>query len=61
MLIMLVIALISYRKLKFEAELKAMNWLIKWEDIRSEMQPMSGHILSTVILINFLLCISEIN
>ena len=44
MAIMLIIALISYRKLKFEAELKAMNWLIKWEDIRSEMQP-SGHII----------------
>jgi hypothetical protein len=34
---MLVIAIILYRKLKFEAELKAMNWLIKWEDIRQEL------------------------
>ena len=39
MIFMLVIALISYRKLKFEAELKAMNWLIKWEEIRAEMIP----------------------
>jgi hypothetical protein len=49
MAIMLIIALISYRKLKFEAELKAMNWLIKWEDIRSEMQPMSGNIITNVL------------
>jgi hypothetical protein len=42
MVFMLLVSLISYRKLKFEAELKAMNWLIKWEDIRSEMLPLNG-------------------
>lgn len=39
MIIMLVISFISYRKLKFEAELKAMNWLIKWEDVKVELSP----------------------
>lgn len=33
MIIMLTIGIVLYRKAQFEAELNAMNWLIKWEDV----------------------------
>ncbi len=33
MCIMLIIGIIFYRRAQFEAELNAMNWLIKWEDV----------------------------
>lgn len=33
MLIMCTIGIVAYRRAKFEAELNAMSWLIKWEDV----------------------------
>ena len=33
MFIMFVIGIVYYRRAQFEAELNAMNWLIKWEDV----------------------------
>ncbi len=33
MFIMLVIGIVYYRRAQFEAELTAMNWLIKWEEV----------------------------
>lgn len=37
MLIMITIGVIAYRRAQFEAELKAMNWMIKWEDVSRSM------------------------
>lgn len=37
MVIMITIVIILYRRAKFEAELNAMNWVIKWEDVSSSM------------------------
>jgi hypothetical protein len=33
MLVMLVIGVVYYRRAQFEAELNAMSWLIKWEEV----------------------------
>jgi hypothetical protein len=52
--IMLVISIVLYRKLKFEAELKAMNWLIKWEDIRAELVPADDAVIVSLFLAWFL-------
>ena len=37
MVIMAIIGIIAYRRAQFEAELKAMNWLIRWEDVSATM------------------------
>lgn len=37
MVIIIVIGIVFYRRAKFEAALKAMNWLIKWEDVSASM------------------------
>lgn len=37
MVIMAIIGIIAYRRAQFEAELKAMNWLIRWDDVSATM------------------------
>lgn len=37
MIIIIIIGIVFYRRAKFEAALKAMNWLIKWEDVSASM------------------------
>ncbi len=37
MVIMATIGIILFRKSQFEAQLNAMNWLIKWEDVSASM------------------------
>ncbi len=37
MIIMAVLGIILFRKSQFEAQLNAMNWLIKWEDVSASM------------------------
>ncbi len=39
MIVMVIVGVVAYRRAQFEAELNAMNWLIKWEDVnRSDEQ-----------------------
>jgi hypothetical protein len=37
MVVIIIISIIAHRRAKFESQLNAMNWLIKWEDVSTSM------------------------